>query len=271
MADIIIGSARHDENGKYVGGKVGDQKQKIASDGLDHSGEVSVQKFYEHKKGWRVLRPKSVDLANGLAFCMVVACNNANLGYNQYQNVKVLKDGITSKIPTNCDCSKLVEACIEQCGYKVPSFTTANEADVLLATGLFIEVPYTGPSCLCNGDILVTKTKGHTVIVVSGAKARSNVKSVNPYKEPTKSVTSVSNAKDKKISSYISSGEGVKWVQFELYEISTDFKKAIDASGGIDGKCGDTTMFLIACAQNLYGLKVDGVCGKDTRTVLKGH
>ena len=269
--EIIIGSARHDENGNYVGGKVGDQKQKIASDGLDHSGEVSVQKFYEHKKGWRVLRPKSVDLANGLAFCMVVACNNANLGYNQYQNVKVLKDGITSKIPTNCDCSKLVEACIEQCGYKIPSFTTANEASVLLATGLFIEVPYTGPSCLCNGDILVTKTKGHTVIVISGAKARSNVKSVNPYKEPTKSVTSKKNAIEKGIKTYSCTGEDVKWVQFELYEISTDFKKAIDASGGIDGKCGDMTAFLIACAQNLYGLKVDGVCGKDTRTVLKGH
>jgi hypothetical protein len=268
---IIIGSARHDENGKLIGGKAGDQKQKIASDGLDHSGEVSVQNFYVHKKSWRVLRAKSVDLANGLAFCMVVACNNANLGYNQAQNVKILKDGITSKIPTNCDCSKLVEACIEQCGYKVPSFTTANEASVLLATGLFIEVPYTGPSCLCNGDILVTKTKGHTVIVISGAKSRTNVKSVNPYREPTESVTSVSNAKDKRIKSYISSGEGVKWVQFELYEISTDFKKAIDENGGIDGKCGDTTTFLIACAQNLYGLKVDGVCGKNTRTALKNN
>jgi hypothetical protein len=202
---------------------------------------------------------------------MVVACDNKNLGYNQAQNVKVLRDGITSKIPTNCDCAKLVEACIEQCGYKVPSFTTANEADVLLATGLFIEVPYTGPGCLCNGDILVTKTKGHTVIVISGAKVRTNVKSVNPYKEPTKSVTSKKNAIEKGIKTYSCTGEDVKWVQFELYEISTDFKKAIDASGGIDGKCGDMTAFLIACAQNLYGLKVDGVCGKDTRTVLKNN
>jgi len=268
---IIIGSARHDENGKYVGGKVGDQKQKIGADGMDWTGEVSVQKFYNHSKGWVILRPKNVDLANGLAFCMLVACNNRNLGYNQYQNVKVLKDGITSKIPTNCDCSKLVEACIEQCGYKVPSFTTANEADVLVKTGLFTKIPYTKQSDLCNGDVLTTKSKGHTVIVISGAKSRSTGKAVNPYNEPTESVTSVSNAKDKRIKSYISSGEGVKWAQFELCEISADFKNAIDSSGGIDGKCGDTTTFLIACAQNLYGLKVDGVCGKNTRTALKNN
>lgn len=268
---IIIGSARHDENGNYVGGKAGDQKQKIGADGMDWTGEVSVQKFYNHSKGWVILRPKNVDLANGLAFCMVVACNNKNLGYNQAQNVKVLKDGITSKIPTNCDCSKLVEACIEQCGYKVPSFTTANEADVLVKTGLFTKIPYTKQSDLCNGDILTTKVKGHTVIVISGAKSRSTGKAVNPYTEPNESVTSVSNAKDKRITSYVSSGEGVKWVQFELCEISADFKKAIDSNGGIDGKCGDTTTFLIACAQNLYGLTVDGICGKNTRTALKNN
>lgn len=31
---------------------------------------------------------------------------------------------------------------------------------------------YTRQADLCNGDILVTKTKGHTVIVVSGAQER---------------------------------------------------------------------------------------------------
>ena len=44
---VIIGSARHDEHGNcYSGGKAGDQTGQ----------EVSTQKFYNHSKGWYVLR-----------------------------------------------------------------------------------------------------------------------------------------------------------------------------------------------------------------------
>ena len=52
---IIIGSARADENYKYSGGRRGDQRQKSS---YDTSGEVSLQSFYVHKKGWYILRPK---------------------------------------------------------------------------------------------------------------------------------------------------------------------------------------------------------------------
>ena len=45
---MIIGSARHDENGKYIGGKAGDQAQKRAD---DYKGECSLQEFYVHKYG----------------------------------------------------------------------------------------------------------------------------------------------------------------------------------------------------------------------------
>ncbi len=69
--DITIGSARCDENGKYCGGKVGDQTGK----------EVSTQKFYVSSKGWYILRPKSISHANLLANKMLQACNNKNIGY----------------------------------------------------------------------------------------------------------------------------------------------------------------------------------------------
>lgn len=251
---ILIGSARHDENGKYSGGKVGDQKQKIGSDGLDRVGEVSIQNFYVHSKGWVILRAKDANLANALAFCMVVACNNGNVGYNQAQNTKVLKDGITSEIPTNSDCSKLIEACIEQCGHKVPSFTTANEADVLVKTGLFEKKTYSKQSDLYNGDILVTKTKGHTVIVVSGAKART-VKEQNPYAEPTNTLKKGSK------------GNGVKWLQWELNESGANLK--------IDGDFGNNTLTALKAFQSCHfdekgqRLTVDGVCGSKTRYSLK--
>ena len=45
---ILVGSARHDENGKYVNGVIGDNLQK----GIDDTaGEVSMQNMYVHSKG----------------------------------------------------------------------------------------------------------------------------------------------------------------------------------------------------------------------------
>ena len=75
MMAVKVGSARIDENGKTHGGKAGDQNGK----------EVSTQAWYRHKKGWRVLRCKSADKADKIARAMQAACDNANIGYDQYQ------------------------------------------------------------------------------------------------------------------------------------------------------------------------------------------
>lgn len=251
---ILIGSARHDENGNLTGGKVGDQKQKIASDGLDHSGEVSVQNFYTHKKGWVILRAKDGNLALGLAFCMAVACNNANIGYDQTNRLGAYKYGVNTKTKTETDCSGLVRACIKQCGHDVPNFTTANEASVLVNSGLFEKKTYSKQSDLCNGDILVTKTSGHTVIILSGAKART-VKEQNPYAEPTNTLKKGSQ------------GNGVKWLQWELNESGANLT--------IDGDFGNNTLTALKAFQSCHYdekgklLTVDGVCGSKTRLALK--
>ena len=93
---------------------------------------------------------------------------------------------------------------------------------------------------------------------------------VNPYKEPTKNITSDAIAKTKKLTSYESKGEGVKWVQWELCQLSATNKELIYAHGGIDGICGKTTTELIKNAQRNYGLSpVDGICGKNTRNAFK--
>lgn len=243
---ILIGSARHDENGKYSGGKVGDQKQKIGSDGLDHSGEVSVQNFYEHKKGWVILRAKDGNLANALAFCMAVACNNHNIGYDQSNRLGAYKYGVGTKTKTETDCSGLVRACLKQCGHDVPNFTTASEASVLVKSGLFEKLSY--PKDLYNGDILVTKTSGHTVIVLSGAKART-VKEQNPYAEPTNTLKKGSK------------GNGVKWLQWELNESGANLT--------VDGDFGSKTLTALKAYQKGHGLTVDGICGQKTRKSLK--
>lgn len=165
---VIIGSARIDEHGKAVGGKAGDQKQSKAP---DYSGEVSMQNFYVASKGWYILRPKSAENANKIAERMQAACNNINIGYDQGGRLGVINNGINTTKPTEADCSSLVRACVKEATGKDPgNFTTANEAKVLEATGLFNKkIAYTSRTTLYTGDILVTKTKGHTAIVVSGA------------------------------------------------------------------------------------------------------
>lgn len=160
---VIIGSARHDEHGNcYSGGKAGDQTGQ----------EVSTQKFYNHSKGWNVLRAKDADVASRLAEAMQIASDNENIGYDQSERYGIIKHGINTKIKTECDCSSLVRACIiNASGKDVGDFNTSNERPVILKSGLFDDMgSYRAGFVLHNGDILVTRTKGHTVIVISGAK-----------------------------------------------------------------------------------------------------
>ncbi len=161
---IIIGSARHDENGKYAGGSAGDQT----------GTEVSTQSFYVHSKGWNVIRANSDDYANALASKMLAACNNSKIGYDQNNRLGIIKYGISTTTATECDCSSLVRQCVIEATGKDPgNFTTANALSKLVATGLFTKVgKYTSSTKLYQGDILCTCTKGHIVIVCSGANAR---------------------------------------------------------------------------------------------------
>ena len=169
---VYIGSARIDERGKISGGAAGDNKQTSTP---DYSGEVSQQKFYVSSKGWIIIRPKNVDVAMRLAAAMITACNNKNLGYDQNNRLGVVQYGTASTVKTECDCSSLVRQCVrEATGIDPGNFNTANEKAVLQRMGLFDVCDYVSGMTLYTGDILVTKTKGHTVIVTSGA-ARSVV------------------------------------------------------------------------------------------------
>ena len=183
MGKIIIGSARSDERGKLSGGKAGDQKQTTQD---DYSGEVSMQNFYLHKKGWYIMRWKDAAFAEECAKAMQRACNNPNIGYDQNQRNGILKAGTRTSIKTECDCSALVRQCIKEAtGIDPGNFTTENEVTVLKRTGLFQPViKYRNGTPLYNGDILVTCVKGHTAIVVSAiprVPALETVKYYPPY------------------------------------------------------------------------------------------
>ena len=164
---VTIGSARIDERGKLSGGAVGDQKQKGTP---DYQGEVSMQPFYVHKKGWHIIRANDTVHAERLAKAMETACNNSNIGYDQNQRLGIVSAGTSTMQKTECDCSSLVRRCVKEAtGTDPGNFTTGNEKTALLRTGLFKAIPYTNGTVLYTGDILVTQSKGHTAIVTSGA------------------------------------------------------------------------------------------------------
>ena len=159
---VQIGSARIDENGKTKGGKAGDQTGR----------EVGLQNYYNHSKGWVCLRPHNPNHAYKLAQAMRQACANEFIGYDQNQRNTLITQlkavGTIDRVvvPVECDCSSLVRACILQAtGKDVGNFNTATERNTLLNSKLFYEVQYVWSSELRLGDVLVTKTKGHTVIV----------------------------------------------------------------------------------------------------------
>lgn len=165
---VIIGSARIDENGKAKGGKAGDQTGK----------EVSTQKWYKHAKVWRVFRAKDEVIAEKIAEDMQWACDNKNIGYDQGQRLTLYD--IAKEVNFNCskvtkkcetDCSALVRVCCAYAGVMLPNFRTPTEPKALLDSGYFTEMigkKYSDSSdYLKRGDILVTSTQGHTVVVLT--------------------------------------------------------------------------------------------------------
>ena len=162
---IIFGSARVDEKGGYSGGVAGDQTGK----------EVSTQPYYMHKYGWYCLRPKSPADAIKIANAMKDACANNNIGYDQGNRFGIItaiqKYGSMKKIATKteADCSTLVRACCMEAKIYPDNFTTYNEASILDKTGKFEKkFEVTSANQLRKGDVLVSKKKGHTVVVVGG-------------------------------------------------------------------------------------------------------
>ena len=165
---VRVGSARIDENGRLTGGQAGDQTGQ----------EVAIEAWYRHTKGWVVIRAKDAAVRERIAQCMEAACANDNIGYDQstswdlYDKSKQYGwDCSKVKVPTETDCSSLVRVCVAfATGKGVSWFSTANEVSVLDATGLFdiiTDVSITDhDTALKRGDILCTRTQGHTVVAL---------------------------------------------------------------------------------------------------------
>ena len=253
---VKIGSARIDENGRAHGGKAGDQTGR----------EVSSQSWYLHSKGWRVFRAKNPSVAERIAQCMERACKNDKIGYDQYQRNTLYKVAEplgfdTAKVTTACetDCSALVRVCIAFAGITgLPEgFRTGNMPSNLNKTGAFTELTgskYQGQSTyLGRGDILVTKTSGHTVVVLSnGSKYEGTVAPSKP------------DALGDRIITYGCEGQDVKLMQEMLLKLGYDL-----GSWGCDGDFGDCTDLALRTFQKDAKVEVDGECGPETLAALE--
>lgn len=178
---VRVGSARSNENGGINGGAAGDQTGR----------EVATQAWYLHSKGWVVLRAKDAAVREKIAHNMESICANDNIGYCQDHRATLTSAAkpygydaskVTQKVEV--DCSEAVRNCLLYAGITIASFSTATEASALAATGVFEKLTdskYCNSSdYLLRGDILVTKTKGHTVVVLdNGAKAGASSTSTN--------------------------------------------------------------------------------------------
>lgn len=246
---VKIGHASSSETKQITGGKAGDQTGK----------EVFTRNWYKHSKGWRVFRPKDSEAAEKIAKCMEMACANDNIGYDQAErntlynaakpyNFDVSK--VTKAVET--DCSGMVRVCCAYAGIALSDFNTSSEPSRLLSCGRFTELKeskYTDKSdYLKRGDILCTKVKGHTVVVLSnGSKAGATV------------TTSNSN-----VVKFGDTGNAVKEIQNLLIGAGYELTKY-----GADGDFGNETLEAVKSFQNAYGITVDGIVGEKTLTALK--
>lgn len=256
MATVRIGSARS----SYGNTAPGDQ---------NGGKEVSTQDWYEHSLGWVLLRAKDAQAREKIATAMERACANDDIGYSQatrntlFDNIKPSNfDPAKTTKKVNTDCSALVRVCCCYAGMNVGDFNTASEINVLMGTGLF-EKFTDADHCksskkLLRGDILNTRAKGHTAVVLSnGSEAGAEAA---PTPVPTPAPASVLGSRILKNGA---EGEDVKELQGYLINLGYDCGK-----WGADGDYGDATELAVRAFQKDHGCGVDGDYGPETHGAL---
>lgn len=255
---VIIGSAR----GSFGNTAAGDQ---------NGGKEVSTQNYYVHSKGWRVFVCNVPGAGALIAEAMKKACANNDIGYDQntrntlYNNIKDRGfDPSKTTKKVNTDCSALVRVCIQYAfaklgvPYTMPDFITSNEPSTLLKSGYFTEL--TGDKYTRSGDylpagaILDTKTKGHTVAVITGG-SKCDIAEVKKTAPLTLGDRILRNGM---------SGDDVKELQTQLIQLGFGL-----GVWGADGDFGDCTEAAVREFQRQNGCEIDGEVGGETTGALR--
>lgn len=175
MANKFI-HARMSESGS-ANGKKGDQT----------GGEVAITNYSNHKLGWISLKAYNPTLIDWMIYYGKKLANNPCIGYGQNDRLSLYNELVKCNwivdnlnTPCNTDCSAFIRVLIvlacKRMGINktIPNFTTVNEKSVLLNTGLF----YVNTSNISK-SILVTKSKGHTVLCYDDSIDQITKKSIH--------------------------------------------------------------------------------------------
>lgn len=235
---VKFGSARIDENGRARGGRRGDQT----------GCECMIQQAYWHKNGWRGIRAKDPNVANGIAWTMACACQSNLVGYNQDDRYAIFFSDLREGILTNADCSTLVPFCVIKAGVSVNvnGIWTGNLIERLMGTGQFETFTVDSLENLYVGDILVDgNLTSHTVAVVDGLPRINGVVFDEP--EP--------------ILQWGSQGVEVRKLQGFFNEYGN---AGLKVDGDYKFKTADAVRFF----QGACGLETDGIYGYLTHSAL---
>lgn len=253
---VLIGSARSDERGKATGGKAGDQKS---------GKEVSTQSWYKHSQGWRTFRCKDPVKAKKMAAAMRWFCASPLIGYDQnqrntlYSKLELVKwDYTRLTLMVETDCSALIRVCAACAGIFLPDFNTSSQAKTMLASGEFVELTgskyNSDDDFLGEGDVQVTVTKGHTIMVLeNGPKYEGGV-------QPD---TIDADDMGKVVLKYGMKNEAVRIMQTYLSDVGYDL-----GPDGKDGDFGKDTLKALKAFQADSGLDDDGEYGELSHAAL---
>jgi len=237
---IKFGSARISENGTANG-------QRGDSTGY----EVCEQEAYWHRNGWRGIRAKNPNVANGIAFTMACACRSNVVGYSQVQDggrYLIFWTDLRADVLTNADCSTLVPFCVIKAGVNVnvDGIWTGNLIERLMETGEFETFDVYDLNALCTGDILVDgNLTSHTVVVTEGNDRQIG----NVFDEPMPTLQWGSQGR-------------------EVRKLQGFFNEYGDAGLNVDGDYGSKTADAVGFFQGACGLKVDRIYGQQTHKAL---
>lgn len=258
MASVMMAHLSIDERGKTKGGKAGDQTGR----------EAYKRLWYLHKLGWYVLRPIDPKDAEIIATTMEDIVENDNIGYDQGQRNTLLDAGRkvgydASKITTKVegDCSKGVQFCCFAAGIQAgkwnDGFRTGNMIPTMMATGRFVKLTankYCRTSVnLMRGDILVTRSSGHTTVIITDG---SNIKRVLGSRPLTRGAE----------------GPDVEALQQALKTLGYGglLGKWGEKKDGVDGEYGNATMAAVKAFEKDHSLRIDGMADLDCiRAIVK--
>lgn len=252
---MTISNCGHDENGKYSGGKAGDQS----------GTEWYLRGWYN--AGWQAMyRHPDANVRAKISEFAVSAAKNDHIGYDQSQREtfwrELEKAGYDpARIATDCetDCSAGVAAIVKAVGYVLGidnlknvsiAMYTGNQDAVLVSAGFqrYTDGRYlTSDANLAAGDIL--RSSGHTTINVTGEASGIMSGGLASTANPCKGWT----------------GDLVKKVQSAL--ISKGYSCG---ASGVDGSFGVGTDAAVRAYQRDHGLEVDGIAGPKTQASLFG-